>query len=175
MNPTVRLITRVALFSALIYVLSLGTSYLPNVNLVFFVVFFAGIAWGLVPGLLVGAIGMGLWTIFNPFGPATIPVTIAQIAGASVSGIIGALVRKQGWLRSSGVMLTSVLVLSAILCTVGFYLPVNLVDAYVFQPFWPRFISGSLWSLISLATNMLIFPLLFRAVRGLYTRESRIT
>jgi uncharacterized membrane protein len=176
MNRTIRLIPRIALFSALIYVLSLGTSYLPNVNLVFFIVFFAGAAWGAIPGILVGVIGMGIWTIFNPYGPATIPVTIAQVVGTSISGLVGAEIRAQGWLdQNRGVMPSVILASSAILCTVGFYLPVNLVDAWVFQPFWPRFIAGSLWSLISLVSNMLIFPLLFHALKGLYVRESRLT
>ncbi len=176
MNRTVRLIPRIALFSALIYVLSLGTSYLPNVNLIFFVVFFAGAAWGTLPGVLVGMIGMAIWTIFNPYGPATIPVTLAQVVGTSISGLVGAQVRAQGWLdHGRGVATPVILASSALLCTVGFYIPVNFVDAWVFQPFWPRFIAGSLWSLISLVSNMLIFPLLFRALRGLYVRESQLT
>ena len=37
-----RLIARIALFSALIYVLSWGTSFLPSVNLAFFIAFAAG-------------------------------------------------------------------------------------------------------------------------------------
>ena len=121
MNSRLRLIPRIALFSALIYVLSWGTSYLPNVNLVFFIAFMAGAFWGLIPGVLVGAIGMGLWTTFHPF-----------------------------------------------------YLPVNLVDAWIFRPFWPRFIGGMAWSLISLGSNAIIFPVLFRPVWYMYNRERLI-
>ena len=86
---SVQKITRIALFSALIYVLSWGTFYLPNVSLVFFIVFIAGYMWGLGSGILIGAIGMGLWTFFNPYGPAQIPIMAAQIVGAAFSGVVG--------------------------------------------------------------------------------------
>jgi uncharacterized membrane protein len=88
-----RLITRIALFSALIYVLSWGTSYFPNLNFIFFIVFVAGFLWGVVPGMLVGLIGMGLWTAFNPYGMAVPPIMLAQMLGASAGGVVGA------WLR----------------------------------------------------------------------------
>ena len=77
------LVARIALFSALVYVLSWGTSYLPNVNFIFFIVFSAGFLWGAVPGILVGLIGMGLWTAFNPYGPAPAPIMMAQVIGAA--------------------------------------------------------------------------------------------
>ena len=66
------LITRIALFSALIYVFSLGTFYLPNINLAFFIAFSAGFLWGKLPGALAGGVGMWLWTSFNPNGPASL-------------------------------------------------------------------------------------------------------
>jgi hypothetical protein len=157
-----------ALFSALIYVLSWGTSYLPNVNLVFFIVFVAGVAWGFVPGMLVGAVGMGLWTLFNPFGPASPPVMAAQIAGTALSGVIGAGFALKKLQHSTGRTLTFALVAAACLCTLLFYVPVNLVDAWIFQPFWPRFVAGMIWSMISVVSNAVIFPVLFRPTRFLY-------
>jgi len=166
------LVARIALFSALVYVLSWGTSYLPNVNFIFFIVFSAGFLWGAVPGILVGLIGMGLWTAFNPYGPAPAPIMMAQVIGAAGSGLVGAVFRRSNWQRSQAPALAGRLILSAFLCTVFFYLPVNMVDAMLFQPFWPRFVGGALWAAISLGFNVLIFPLLFRAARRLYVRES---
>ncbi len=166
-----RLIARVALFSALIYVLSWATSYLPNVNFIFFIVFTAGFVWGAAAGALVGFVGMGLWTSLNPYGPADIAVTIAQVLGASASGPIGALFRKTGWRESGSVLLAIRLALAAALCTIVFYLFVNTIDAWVYQPFWPRFTVGLLWMLISLGSNAVIFPLLFGVTRHLYERE----
>jgi len=166
------LISRIALLSALIYVLSWGTSYLPNVNFVFFIVFFSGFLWGAVPGILVGAIGMGLWTLFSPYGPAPVPIMMAQVVGAAGSGLVGAVFRWSNWQRDKAPSLVVRLILSAFLCTVVFYLPVNTVDAALFQPFWPRFVGGAIWAAISLGFNVIIFPLLFRAARRLYVRES---
>ncbi|MEW5993514.1 MAG: hypothetical protein AB1744_03865 [Candidatus Zixiibacteriota bacterium] len=165
------LVARIALFSALVYVLSWGTSYLPNINFMFFIVFSAGLLWGVIPGILVGAVGMGLWTMLNPYGPAPFPIMISQIIGAASSGAIGALFRKTRWQHTSGFAVTGRLIVSALLCTILFYLPVNSVDALLFQPFWPRFIGGALWAVVPLTFNIVIFPLLFPVTRYLYGRE----
>lgn len=171
MNSRLRLIPRIALFAALIYVLSWGTSYLPNINLIFFIAFMAGVYWGLVPGILVGGLGMALWTMFNPFGPATFPVMLAQVTGTAFSGAIGAVFARRQFHLTTGRTRIFALVLAATLCTLMFYLPVNLVDAWIFKPFWPRFVGGMLWALISLAGNVVIFPVLFGAATILYNRE----
>ncbi len=169
MSP--RLITRIGLFAALIYVLSWGTATIPNVNLVFFIVFSAGFMWGAVPGMIVGALGMGLWSAFNPYGPAMAPIMVAQMVGAALSGVVGAVFRRQNWHNRDGWLLVFFPAACGLGCTLLYYLPVNTVDAWVFQPFWPRFVAGGLWSLISVGSNLLIFPLLFRAARPLYIRE----
>ncbi|MCK4607751.1 MAG: hypothetical protein KAU35_10685 [candidate division Zixibacteria bacterium] len=169
-----RLISRIALFSALIYVLSMGAAYLPNVNLIFFLVFSAGFLWGAVPGLLVGSIGMWLWTSFNPFGPAALPLALTQVGGAAASGIVGAVFRRSGWRHWGRMTLTIWLIVAAVVCTAVFYLPVSAVDAWLFQPFWPRFLTSLLWSGVSLVSNVLIFPLLFGVVRYLYERENAL-
>ena len=170
MNLQPRLISRIALFSALIYVLSYATALLPNVSFVFFIVFAGGYLWGALPGLLIGLLGMWLWSSFNPFGPAALPLLIAQMIGAGFGGLMGAFLHRQsdngrippGTLR---------LVLAAIVCTVAYFLPVNGVDAWLYQPFWPRFIGGMPWVAISIVSNAVIFPLLFGVVTRLYPRE----
>jgi uncharacterized membrane protein len=174
MSSGLKLLTRIALFSALVYVLTWATSALPNVSFVFFVVFTAGFVWGAVPGLLVGIIGMGLASAFNPYGPANISVMIAQMAGISISAVVGAIFARTKWAQWSRMTLRVWLAIAGIICTILFYLPVNAVDAWLFQPFWPRFIAGAGWSLISVASNMIIFPLLFDVTRYLYERESGI-
>jgi hypothetical protein len=170
MTPAPSLTARVALFAALVYVLSWGTSYLPNVNFIFFIVFSAGFLWGVSSGITVGAVGMALWTLFNPYGPAALPIMVAQVAGAAMSGIVGGVFRRAGWTELSAYRLTVKLLLAAITCTLLFYVPVSAADAWLFGPFWPRFIGGMIWALISLAANVVIFPLLFNATRYLYDR-----
>ncbi|MFH1373153.1 MAG: hypothetical protein ABII79_05095 [bacterium] len=168
------LVARVALFSALVYVLSWGTSFLPNINFIFFIVFSAGLMWGALPGALVGLFGMGLWTALNPYGPAPVPIMVAQVLGAAGSGLVGVVFRTFLRRQCRGPAMVGRLVPAAILCTVIFYLPVNIVDAALFQPFWPRFVGGAIWAGISMVSNVLIFPLLFSAARRLYVREGVI-
>lgn len=165
------LISRIAVFSALIYVVSWGTVYLPNVNLVFFLVFSAGFLWGPLPGAMTGLIGMGLWSNLHPFGPALIPIMIFQTLGAGASGLVGAAFRKSRWNSLGRAALTTRLVLLSFVCTALFFVPVSAVDAWLFGPFWPRFLIGLAWSLVSLVSNALIFPLLFPVTMQLYNRE----
>ncbi len=173
MTHTPRLLTRVALFSALIYVLSWATVYLPNVKVIFFIVFSAGFLWGATAGWLVGTIGMGLWTFFNPFGPAGLPVAVAQVIGAGLCGPLGAIMRASRWSTLSRRSLSAILIISGAICTLLFFIPVNVTDAWVYQPFWPRFVSALPWTAISLVSNMVVFPLLFPVTRFLYERESK--
>jgi uncharacterized membrane protein len=174
MIKTPRRIARVAIFSALIYVFSYATLYLPNIKVIFFVIFSAGFLWGSISGALVGALGMGMWSMFNPYGPAAFPIFLAQVAGAAACGPVGSLLSKCHWHAMHRNMLVIALAGCSIICTILFFLPVNVVDAWVYQPFWPRFISALPWTLISLVSNIFIFPLLFPVTRFLYEREYKV-
>jgi len=170
----VRLIPRIGLFAALIYILSWATSLLPNVSLVFFIVFSAGFMWGVLPGVLTGMVGMGLTTLFNPYGPAALPIMIAQIGGAAISGLFGAVYFNLPHLRQSKLLLYVSLGAASLACTISFFLPVNIVDAWLFQPFWERFVISSGWSLISVVSNVIIFTILFPALLSFYHKERKL-
>ena len=174
MTSRVRLVTRIALLSALIYVLSWATSYFPSVNAAYFVAFSAGYLWGVGPGMAVGALGMWLWTGFNPLGPAPLPIALAQIVGMSACGCLGPPFRPLLRAAKRSATVWPWLVLAATLCTIVFYLPVTLTDAWVFQPFWPRMIANLPFVAISLAANAVIFPLLFVATRRISEREGTL-
>ncbi len=170
-SKELRLIPRIGLFAALIYVLSWATAMLPNVNLIFFIVFISGYMWGAFPGMLVGAFGMGLSTFFSPFGPAALPVMVAQVFGASMSGVLGAM-----FVRITGDRLTQFrlylwLPIFSLACTLGFFIPVNIVDSWLFQPFWERLYISSFWSLISVGSNIVLFMLLFPALISFCKKE----
>lgn len=170
-SRSTRLIPRIALFSAMIYVLSYGISFIPNVNPIFFIVFSAGFMWGTIPGILTGMFGMGLWTFFNPFGPAQLPVMAAQIIGTALSGPIGAICYNLMKNNRNKIIKIVSLVVASIICTLLFYIPVNFIDAWLIQPFMARFITGMSWSVISLVSNILIFPVLFIALESFYIKE----
>ena len=166
-----RLIARIALFSALVYVLSYATVYLPNIGLMFFVVFTAGYVWGLRAGILVGMIGEGLFTTFNPYGPVAFPIALSQIFGAALCGLIGAGARRFGLDAAGKTQMVSMLAILGISCSIVFYLPVSVADAWLWQPFWPRLVAGLPWTAWSLVANAIIFPLLFPVTLHLYRRE----
>lgn len=168
----VRLVTRIGLFSALVYVFSWATIYLPNVSLIFFIVFSAGYLWGKTAGMLVGIIGMGLWTTFNPYGPAHLYIMIAQLTGASLSGLLGSFFRATNPRTLAGTGLRIKLALSGGLSALLYFLPVMTVDAWLFGPFWVRLIGGLPWVGLSVAANMIIFPSLFGVTRRIMNREA---
>ncbi len=166
-----RLITRIALFSALVYATSWSLVLLPNVKVSFFIIFTAGFVWGGVAGMLVGTVGTGLWSLFNPYGPVAMPIFAAQVIGSAACGLIGGVFRLSGMDRRSDLAVRLAMVVCGILCTVFYYAPVNMVDAWLFQPFWPRLIASMPWTLVALCANAIIFPLLFPAARLLYDKE----
>lgn len=172
LQTPVRLVARIGLFSALVYVFSWATIYLPNVSLIFFVVFSAGYLWGNLAGMLVGLIGMGVWTTFNPYGPAHLYIMIAQVTGASLSGLLGSLFRAANPRPDLGLGLRIKLALSGGLSALLYFLPVMTVDAWLFGPFWVRLIGGLPWVGFSLVANMIIFPSLFGVTRRIMNREA---
>lgn len=165
-----RTVARIAVLSALIYVLSWATFYLPNVSAAYFLAFAAGWMWGIVPGLLSGAVGMWLWTSFNPYGPAIPPIMISQIVGLALCGLVGASLKSV--ISSTFSKRTIVILLGAsILCSIAYFVPVNLVDAWIAQPFWPRFYTSMIWSSWAMLSNLLIFPLFFPLISRISLRE----
>nr|MBN2277594.1 ECF transporter S component [candidate division Zixibacteria bacterium] len=171
MKAGITQITRVAIFAALVFIFSYFTSLLYNVNPSFFIVFAAGFAWGIWPGIGVGVIGFFLWSNFNPFGPAPFPLLLSQLLGISFSAIIGAFAaRLPITFRRLNLNVIFILALSGLLCGLIFHLIVDIVDAYLFQPFWPRLIGGLLFSLITIVSNAIIFPLLHPVLKLMIDR-----
>ncbi len=166
-----RLVTRIALFSALVFVTSWSLTVLPNIKVSFFIMFLAGLLWGAVPGMLVGIIGTAIWSLFNPYGPVALPILVAQLIGSATCGIVGALARLVDLFTKPISVALAVSALCGIICVVVYYLPVNGADAWIFKPFWPRFIASLPWTLVALCANTVIFPLLFPVARLLYDKE----
>ena len=173
MSRHLKIITRVAIFAALVFVFSYATVLIPNVNLSFFVVFSAGFLWGHWPGVGIGVIGFFLWSNFNPSGPAPPPVLISQLIGISFSSVVGVLMSSWISIGQRNLKLIFLLLFSGFLCGFLFHLTVNIVDAYIFQPFWPRLIGGLLFSLITIISNCIIFPLLYPVLEYLYRKEKK--
>lgn len=174
MKRAPRLITRIALFSALCYVFGWLFLWLPNVSLMFFVVFSAGFLWGSGPGMAVGAIGEWLFTFFNPNGPTDPFTTAVQVIGMALGGLIGAAFGRLRFHEGSVAGRSVRLVIAGLACTAVFFVPVSIIDAWLYQPFWPRLITGLTWTLASFVANGAAFPLLFPATLYLYAKERKI-
>jgi len=173
MTTGLKITTRVAVFASLVFIFSFFSVYFPNVNPAFFIVFSAGFLWGVWPGIGVGVVGFFLWSALNPLGPPMYPILLAQLIGISFSGMIGAAVFKLiGTPRFSTSMMIT-LVISGIFCGLAFQAVVAVVDAWFNQPFWPRLIGGLLFSLITVISNAIIFPLFYPVLSFLYEREKR--
>ncbi|MEW5923541.1 MAG: hypothetical protein AB1746_06100 [Candidatus Zixiibacteriota bacterium] len=171
MDSRIRTIARVAIFAALVFVFSYFSVLIPNVNPSFFIVFTAGFIWGLWTGCGVGVIGFFLWSNFNPSGPAPFPVMISQLLGISFTALIGAFAAKAVSLSTTRIKMAIILGLSGFISGLVYCIIVGVVDAYIFQPFWPRLIGGLLFSLITIVSNIIIFPIFGPALFFLMKKE----
>jgi hypothetical protein len=116
---------------------------------------------------------MGLWTWFNPFGPAPMPIAATQVLCAALCGWVGFLFR--GVLNPNKLTWLSYLYLiaAAFVSTLIFFVPVSAIDAWLFQPFRERFIASMFFNASAVVANVIIFPLLFRVLRPFYVRECK--
>ena len=171
MNHRLRIITRVAVFASLVFIFSYFSLFLYNVNLGFFVIFASGFLWGTGPGIGVGVVGYFLWSNFNPFGPVPFPLLLSQLAGVSMIALVGVIASKMfdpdKWSRK-GLL---ILILSGFFAGLFYHIPVDIVDALLYQPFWPRLIGGSIFSLITIVSCCIIFPLFYPALALMYKKE----
>lgn len=164
---------RVALFAALAYVMALASVYIPNVSLSFAAVFICGALFGLKTGTAAGGLGMFLWTVFNPFGMAPLPITIAQIVGMIFVGGIGSIVA--GSILLNRVIPRGFLVfaLLGLISGLVYQILVSGVSAWLFGPFWASLSAGLVFSLLTIVSNALIFPACYPLTVKLAIREKR--
>jgi len=171
MNRDIKIIARVAVFAALVFVFSYFSVFISNFNPSFFIVFCSAFIWGLYPGLAVGVIGFFLWSNFNPLGPAPLPLLISQLIGISLTAVIGKISAKIIDIRKYNFKLIILLGIAGLLSGISYHLVVDIVDAWIYQPFIPRLMAGLLFSLITIVSNAIIFPLLYPALAYLSRNE----
>ena len=163
---------RVALFSALAYVAALASIYIPNVSLIFIVVFVSGAVWGLRAGLIVGGMGEFLWTFFNPYGMAPLPMMLAQIAGMMFVGGLGSVVYKSPRLKAITPAGFAVFALLGMISGLLFQLTVNGIDTLLYGQSWAYLMAGLGFSLATIVSNALIFPVCYPLAVKVAAKES---
>lgn len=171
MTDRLKMMTRVAMFAALVFVFSYFSVSLANFNPAFFIVFTAGFVWGIKPGLGVGLIGFFLYSIFNPYGMPQLPILIAQLIGISFTPFIGASVSRMIMTDRWDGRSIFLLALAGFLSGLSFHVVVDIVDALVYQPFWPRLVGGLFFSLITIVSNSILFPVMFPVLAYMQHRE----
>lgn len=156
-----------SILAALCYVLMLPLVGVYNVFLTLFICFTAGVLLGKGWGFLTGVVGMFLCSYFNPYGAALPPIMFAQMIGAGLSGILGGM--SSGFIaQGRGKMLPAIIMgCLGFLTALLYHLPVDIVDAWLWGPFWPRLKLGLASSIVTLISNIIIFVVLYPALRML--------
>jgi len=162
---------RVALLAALAYVAALASIYIPNVSLSFIVIFASGAVFGITTGMAVGGIGEFLWTVFNPLGMASLPVTIAQVVAMMLVGGIGAIVQRRAIMIKTAPLGFAVFALLGLTCGAVFQLILNGVDTLLYGQSWKYLMAGLGFSLATIVSNAVIFSVCYPMVVRLAARE----
>ncbi len=153
-----------AIFAALCYVLMLPLLGLYNVFLTLFICFAAGVLLGKKWGFLTGLLSMFLCSYFNPLGTPLPPIMLAQMLGAGLSGLLGGIM--SGWVVRTAPSPAKSLTyaLFGIATAVIYHVIVDIVDAWMWGPFWIRLQIGIVSSLVTVVSNTIIFILLGPAI-----------
>jgi hypothetical protein len=157
-----------SLLAALCYVTMLPLIGLYNVFLTLFICFTSGVVLGPGWGIATGAVGMFLCSYFNPLGSSLPPILFAQMAGASFSGLLGGITRRFIIARKSKRLIYFVMAFMGLLTALIYHLLVDIVDAWLWGPFWVRLKIGIASSLVTIISNIIIFVVLFPVLRMLF-------
>jgi len=146
---------------------------LPNIEPLTLAFFAVGYAYGPLWGLFVGMAGELLYATINPFGPPIVPVWLAQIVGMGIAGMAG------GWLGQwhyranwSSRWMLGAIVAAGVLVTLLFDIFTNVAIAFAIGPFWPVLIAGVPFAAVHVASNALLFLLIFPILRRWFLRPA---
>jgi uncharacterized membrane protein len=156
-----------AIFAALCYVTMLPLVGFYNVFLTLFICFTAGVLLGAGWGFLTGVIGMFLCSYFNPLGAALPPIMLAQMIGAGVSGLLGGVVGKRIPTGDYSFAHFALMGAMGFVTALMYHLIVDVVDAWLWRPFWVRLQLGLISSLVTIVSNVVIFIVLLPILKVL--------
>lgn len=169
MTFTTKKIAKMGVFTALPIVLKIPILQIPNVEFFTFVVFTSGFLLGIIEGGVVGALSMGIYTVFNPYGLAPIPIAAAQVVSMFIIGLVGGLLFSLRLFR--GVTLVTFVWMGVVgfILTLLYDFLTNSGVAIVMGSFVPVMLAAIPFSLTHLISNIIIFviltPVLFRLAK----------
>lgn len=155
--------------TALPIVLKIPVLQIPNVEFFSFVVFSSGFLLGIIEGGIVGALSMGIYTMFNPYGPPPLPIGVAQILSMIIIGFCGGLFFYLTYKKGMNPVTFIWMGIAGFLLTLVYDLLTNLGVAIVAGEFIPVMFAAIPFALIHLLSNTIIFvlltPILFRLAK----------
>jgi hypothetical protein len=163
----------VGLLAALVAASGYAFAAVPNVKPISLIVFLAGARVGLGGGLVVAGLGMGIYSIANPWGPAPPLVLLAKVAGAMLFAVAGAAIGAP-LARRALAPRAALLGAAGFLLTVPYELITNFATAATIgmasRPL-PTLVAGIPFAIAHTVSNAAIFaaagaPLLPRFVGG---------
>jgi uncharacterized membrane protein len=173
-----------AIFAALAAALGFLLIGVPNVELLTFTVFAAGVVLGRLRGTLVGILGMALYSGANPYGSgAAIPTLFAaQLCSAAVAGFAGGAVSSL-WRRPATQFPRSTMALVSALMGLSLTLLYQAAVIVGISAMSPDFrtgivsvlVSNALFSLVHITSNTVIFAVLGPAVLPRLLRASLLS
>lgn len=125
-------------------------------------VFLSGVVLGSRKGSLTGALSILLYSLFNPYGPALPPLLVTQVAGYTLVGLAGGIMRNR-LVRSgraailygaiAGLVLT---VIYDVLTTIGTAMVTLGIGGFV-DGLGGFFVVGALFAIIHAFSNTVVF------------------
>lgn len=87
-------ITLISMFVGFAVGSGFALAFLPNVELMTFIIFTSGIVLGSLYGVLVGFLSFAIYSSLNPYGIAPFPLFLAQVLSGSLIGFAGGAIGK---------------------------------------------------------------------------------
>lgn len=170
----VRRIGALGVFTALVVASGYAFAAIPNVKPIMLILFLAGAALGAAGGLTVALLGMGIYSVANPWGPAPPVVLAAKVLGAMMFGAAGALIAPRAAALRPPAAGALLLALAGLVLTIAYGVLVDLATAVTIgmasNPI-PTLVAGVPFNAAHAVSNAILFlvagvPLVRRFTRG---------
>jgi len=169
MTFSTKKIAKMGVFTALPIVLKIPILQIPNVEFFTFVVFTSGFLLGIIEGGVVGMLSMSIYTVFNPYGLAPLPITVAQVISMFIIGISGGLFFYLELFRGVALATFIWMGLAGLVLTLLYDFLTNSGVAIMMGRFVPVMLAAIPFALTHLISNIIIFvlltPVLFRLAK----------
>jgi hypothetical protein len=130
---------------------------IPNFEILTLVVFCSGVLLGSRDGALVAALSELIFSVLNPYGAVHPLVTLAQVVGMTIAGIVGGVAARLGMAQWRPAVRAPWLALIGVIVTLVFDLVTNLASVVVYGQLKLTLIGGLPFALIHIGTNAVLF------------------